>query len=135
MSTVILQKDYEGKKAGEKISVPFGKGRDMLRDGVAIYAPSAPITPKVSPAKPEGESIEAVKQEAIAAMKKNKAEAIAAMKQTIAECEAKIAKAGEEVKAANDEAKQAFEMADKATAENAELKKQIEDMKKPKGAK
>lgn len=123
MSTVILQKDYEGKKAGEKISVPFGKGRDMLKAGVAVYAPpSAPTPPKV---------VVASKTEVELLTEKHAAEMKAARNAYLAEAE----KLKADARIANDEAKAAMELADKATSENADLKKQIEDMKKPKGAK
>lgn len=123
MSTVILQKDYEGKKAGETISVPFGKGRDMLKAGVAVYAPpSVPAAPKIAPVG---------KTEIELLAEKHSAE----LKSIRSAYQAEIDKLRADARISNDEAKTAMELADKATAENADLKKQIEDAKKPKGAK
>lgn len=128
MSTMILQKDYEGRKAGEKISVPFGKGRDMLKAGIAAYAPpTAPNPSKVSTAaRPE---IDVLREKAEAEFK--------ALKE---KHRADVEGLKADIRIANDEAKAALDLADKATAENAELKKQIADLQKslaekPKAAK
>ena len=37
MSTVILLKPYAGKPRGEKISVSYSLGRDLLSQGIACY--------------------------------------------------------------------------------------------------
>jgi len=118
MSTVILDRDHEGKKAGETISVPFGKGKEMLAAGIA-HRPAGTPSPQSS-----GKEIRAANDQ----IEKVKADAVAALKRQDAEHKAEIAK----LKA---DAKEAFDMADKATAENSELKKQIADLQKQLAAK
>lgn len=122
MSTMILAKDYEGKKKGETVSVPFGKGRDMLKAGVAAYAPpTGPNPSKVPSAKPPAE-IMAAEVEA-------RFQALQAAHKT------EVERLKSDAACANDEVKSAMDLAKKATDENADLKKQIEELKKPKAAK
>jgi hypothetical protein len=45
MSSVRLLKDFEGKKTGEVVSMPFGKARDMIARKVCEYADSSPPAP------------------------------------------------------------------------------------------
>lgn len=117
MSTMVLQRDYEGKKKGDTVSVPFGKGRDMLKAGIAAYAPpSAPNKAIVAPvAKSETEMLREQFDKHLAEL--------------TAKHKAELEQAKADARIANDEAKAAMELADKATAENAELKKQLADKK------
>lgn len=118
MSTMILLQEHEGKKAGEQVSVPFGRGRDMLKAGIAAYPASATPPNSKSPSStakleaPDAKAIQAVKDEAISALKAIKAEHEAEVAGFIADT------------------KSAMDLADKATAENAELKKRIAELEK-----
>jgi len=47
MSSIRLLKDHGKAKKGDVVSVPFGEGKRLLRDGIGIYADA------VQPAEPE----------------------------------------------------------------------------------
>ncbi|HZZ77196.1 MAG TPA: hypothetical protein VFE62_01680 [Gemmataceae bacterium] len=63
MSTIILLKDHndhhsgEKKKKGDKISVPFNVGKQLIADGIGCY-PSQPKPEIVVASTPELESLQ-----------------------------------------------------------------------------
>lgn len=70
MSTVILTQDWEREKPGgektshkkgEKISVPFFIGKDLIANGIGVY-PQQPVKPK-SAAESEVEQLRREKEE------------------------------------------------------------------------
>ncbi len=61
MASILLKKDYNDQKAGTVISVPFGVGKVLIRDGIGVRAAEADshkADAKVPPHGPGGKGTE-----------------------------------------------------------------------------
>ncbi len=56
MASILLKKDYNDQKAGTVISVPFGVGKVLIRDGIGVRAAEADV--KASPHASGGKGTE-----------------------------------------------------------------------------
>lgn len=124
MISIRLKQDYADIAAGTVLSHHDVVAERWVARGIAEKTDAPAIGLKEA-----GALLSKVDEAAVRkAVQKVQDEAIAALKKQDAEHKAEIAKL-------EADAKSAFEMADKATAENADLRKQIADLQKHKAAK
>lgn len=115
MSSIRLKKDHGAHKAGATISVPFGVGQTMLRDGVGEYPPVAAVVPKAPavppPADRHAAEVARLRAHYEASLKDVRDDAAAEAKKQAAAHAAELGKARAELDAAN---KQITELTAKA---------------------